>query len=238
MEPYLFQGVVLPERAQLSLQFALSFSHVSSGVTGLAKVSIVLNQVAVWVESEHNWDVYDLRNVVKNIVQNHLAMLGYLKGYAYDFEVTRVLNQSRGIDYVFGIDIPCLTKRGESIDLQAELEKLRDKTTGENGLFLHRCFSDLASSMKHADDTGFYCYRAIESLRHHCAAVHGLSAAEKSKQWEKFREVSGSDEQNIRFVKAAADPLRHGQPVGTDADSRAKLFITTWDIVDAYLKSV
>lgn len=238
MEPYLFQGVVLPERAQLSLQFALGFSHVSSGVPGVAKVSIVLNQVAVWVESEHAWDIYDLRNVVKNIVQNDLAMIGYVKGYAYDFEVTRVLNQSRGIDYVFGIDIPCLARRGESIDLQAELEKLRDKATGQNGLFLHRCFSDLASSMKHADDTGFYCYRAIESLRHHCAAVHGLSAAEKSKQWEKFREVSGCDEQTIRFVKVAADPLRHGHPVGADADDRAKLFMATWEVVDAYLKSV
>ncbi|MGH8609905.1 MAG: hypothetical protein ACREX9_21595 [Gammaproteobacteria bacterium] len=198
-------------------------------------MSIVLNQVAVWVESEHAWDVYDLRNVVKNIVQNHLAMVGYLKGLAYDLEVTRVLNQSRGVDYVFGIDTPCLAKRGESIDLQGDLQKLRDKTTGPNGLFLHRCFSDLASSMKYADDTGFYCYRAIESLRHHCAAVHGLSAAEKSKQWEKFREVSGCDEQTIRTVKAAADPLRHGQPVGAGSEDRAKLFMTTWDVVDGYL---
>src|SRR2546428_13699499 len=91
MEPYLFSGAVLPERAQLSLSFSLEFSHVTSGITGVAKVSIVLNQVAVWVESEHDWDILDLRNVVKNIVQTHLAMVGYLKGYAYDFEVTRVL---------------------------------------------------------------------------------------------------------------------------------------------------
>ena len=106
MEPYLFQGVVLPERAQLSLQFALGFSRITSGVIGVAKVSIVLNQVAVWIESDHEWDIVDLRNVVKNLVRSHLDMVGYLKGHAYDFEVTRVLNQSRGVDYVFGIDIP------------------------------------------------------------------------------------------------------------------------------------
>ena len=145
MEPYLFQGVVLPERAQLSLQLTLGFSHLASGVSGVAKVSIILNQVAVWIESEHDWDVFDLRNVVKNIIQNHLAMVGYLMGYAYEFEVTRVLNQSRKIDYVFGIDIPCLAERGKSIDLQDALVKLRDKTIGPNGVFLHRCFSDLAS---------------------------------------------------------------------------------------------
>jgi len=238
MEPYLFHGVVLPERAQLSLQFALEFTHIASGSIGVAKVSIVLNQVAVWVESEHHWDVFDLRNVVKNIVQSHLAMVGYLKGYAYDFEVTRVLNQSRGIDRVFGIDIPCLAERGKSVELQEALPKLRDKTIGPNGVFLNRCFSDLAFSIKHADDTGFYCYRAIESLRHHCAAVHGLSKAEKSRQWEKFREVAGCDEQTLLSIKAAADPLRHGEASGARSEDREKLFASTWDVVDGYLDSV
>lgn len=204
----------------------------------MAKVSIVLNQVAVWVESEHDWDVFDLRNVVKNIVQNHLAMVGYLKGYAYDFEVTRVLNPGREIDYVFGIDIPCLAERGKSVDLQDALPKLREKTSGRSGVFLNRCFSDLAFSMKHADDTGFYCYRAIESLRHHCAAVHGLSDADKSKQWEKFREVSGCSEETLRDIKAAADPLRHGEASGADAEDREKLFMSTWDVVDGYLNGV
>lgn len=238
MEPYLFQGVVLPERAQLSLQFALGFSHLASGVSAEAKVSIVLNQVVVWVESEHNWDIFDLRNVVKNIVQSHLAMVGYIKGYAYEFQISRVVNQNRGIDYVFGIEIPCLAERGKSVDLQDALSKLRNKTLGPNGMFLHRCFSDLASSMTHADDTGFYCYRAIESLRHHCAAVHGLSTAEKSIQWEKFREVSGCDEQTLRAIKAAADPLRHGGVSGGSSDDRAQLFTSTWDVVDGYLKGV
>ncbi|PIF27429.1 hypothetical protein CLU88_2321 [Acidovorax sp. 56] len=84
MEPYLFSGVVLPERAQLSLQFVVGFSHLGSNINGIAKVSIVLNQVAVWVESEHDWDLFDLRNVVRNIIQTQLAMVGYLKGYAYD----------------------------------------------------------------------------------------------------------------------------------------------------------
>jgi hypothetical protein len=238
MEPYLFQGVVLPERAQLSLQLTLGFSHLASGVSGVAKVSIVLNQVAVWIESEHDWDIFDLRNVVKNIIQNHLAMVGYLMGYAYEFEVTRVLNQSRKIDYVFGIDIPCLAERGKSIDLQDALVKLRDKTIGPNGVFLHRCFSDLASSMKHADDTGFYCYRAIESLRHHCATVHGLFGADKLKQWEKFREVSGCSEETLRAIKAAADPLRHGEVSGINSEDRAKLFTSTWDVVDGYLNGI
>jgi hypothetical protein len=237
MEPYLFLGVVLPERAQLSLQFVMGFS-VSTEVKGLANVSIVLNQIAVRVESEHEWDIFDLRNLVKNIVQNHLAMVGYLVGHAYDLEITRVLNQSRQIDWVFGIDIPCLKERGNGIDVQDALVKLRHKTIGENGVFMNRCFADLASSMKHADDTGFYCYRAVESLRHHCAAIHGLTEANKAKQWDKFREISGCTEETLRQIKLAADPLRHGEAFDCSGEDRAKLFTSTWDVVDGYLNGI
>jgi len=51
-------------------------------VAGVAKVSVVLNQVAVWIESDHEVDIFDLRNVVKNLVQSHLDMVGYVKGHA------------------------------------------------------------------------------------------------------------------------------------------------------------
>lgn len=238
MQPYLLQGTVLPERAQLFLQFVIGFEHLSSGVKATARVSILLNQAVVWVETEHDWDVFDLRNVVANIVQGHLQMLGYLKGFAYDFELTRVLNPERGTDHVFGIDIPCLAARGTNLDLPDALAKLREKTLGVNGVYISRCFSDLYSSMKHADDTGFYCYRAIESLRHHCAALNSLSGKSKLIQWEKFREVAGCDEQVLREIKAAADPLRHGQVVGSTSADRARLFTITWDTVDGYLAGV
>jgi len=117
MEQYLFTGTILPERAQLSLQFALGFEHLTSGQPAQAKVSVVFNQLAVWVDSESEWNILDLRNVVQNVVQSELALVGYLRGYAYDLELTRVLNQGRGIDYVFGIDTPCLAERGQSVDL-------------------------------------------------------------------------------------------------------------------------
>lgn len=237
MEPYLFHGIVLPERAQLSLGFSVNFGHISTGVNGQAQISIVFNQVVVWVTCEHDWNIFDLRNVVKNIVQGHLSMLGYLKGYAYDFEITRVLSRERKIDYVFGIDIPCIANRNQGIDLNEALFQLRQKTAGERGVFILRCLGDLASAMKHADDTGFYCYRAIESLRHHCAAENNLGEASKALQWQKFRDIACVEEASIRLIKTAADPLRHGEP-GTEAIDRADLFTTTWAIVDAYLSKV
>jgi hypothetical protein len=235
MHPYIFHGVVLPERAQLTLHYALSFEHLASGIKATAKVSIVLNQVVVWVETDHDWDIFDLRNVVANIVQIQLQMVGYLKGYAYDFGLTRVLKQEPPTDHVFGIDIPCLAERSKDVDLSEALNKLRGKTEGRNGIYLNRCFGDLASAMKHADDTGFYCYRAIEALRHHCAAVHSIAQENKAAQWQKFREIAHCKEETLREIKAAADPLRHGNVLGLTAADRQRLLTITWDTVDRYL---
>lgn len=235
MEPYLFQGTVLPERAPLSLEFSVRFSHLSSGVHEWAKVSIRLNQVAVWVETEQEWDIFTLRNVVSNLVNHHLSMLGFLMGYAYDFSVTRVISRSRGVDWVFGIDAPFLFEDLGKRDIQAELLKLRDQTIGPNGIFLNRCFGDLVAALKYPDDTAFYCYRAIESLRHHCSAIHGLTAAGKAVQWGKFREVAGCDQDSIMKIKVASDGLRHGDPSLTQEYDRAAILRVTWGIVRSYL---
>ncbi len=236
MSPYLFHGIVRPERAQLSVRFALAFQYLTDK-KGKAHVSIILNQLMAWIDSDDDWDIYTLKNVVKSIVQNRLAILGYLKGYAYELEIVRAINQSRGIDHVFGIDIPCITERNAAVDLEIEFSKVAAKISDAAGIFLDRCLNDLVSAMKHADDTGFYCYRAIESLRHHCAAVNRLAERDKARQWGQFRTASGCTEDDIRMIKLAADPLRHGGVMNVDDATRASLFLKTWDIVDGYLKN-
>ncbi|MDZ5434681.1 hypothetical protein T3H00_18675 [Pseudomonas fluorescens] len=239
MDTYLFYGVILPERAQLTLQNAHNFTHLSSGVSGSIQISILNNQLAVWVTSEgHEWNIFDLRNLVKTFVQNQIAMVGYLMGYAYDLEISRVLHPGRGVDFVFGIDIPCLASRNAGMDIAVALALLEKKSFGPNGVFLNRCFTDLCFAMRHADDTGFYCYRAIESLFHHCAAAHGIEKSPKSARWSKFREVASCDEKILYSIKDAADPLRHGEAAPLTDSSRESLLMSTWDVVDGYLASL
>jgi hypothetical protein len=235
MDPYLFEGVVHPVRAPLSLKMTLAFTYLLSGIDAKADINILLNQVAVWIDSPVEWDIFDLRNVVKNILQNEIAVIGYIKGHAYEVEVTRVINRGLGIDYVFGIDIPCIVKRNESIDLDTRLALIRKKTEGIEGVLLHRCFNDLVAAMKNPEDTGFYCYRAIESLRQHCLKKYNIPPEEKATQWEKLREIAKCDEKTIKDIKAAADPVRHGGTLSITSEERDTLFLATWDIVDNYL---
>ncbi|WP_396328913.1 hypothetical protein [Burkholderia anthina] len=235
MDPYLFHGVVLPERAQLNLHFSVRCMHLHSGVEVRATVSIVLNQVVVWVETDKEWDIFDLRNAVSSLVQHHLSMLAFLLGHAYEFSITRVLNRSRNVDWVFGIDTPLVLDEHPVDDVGAELLLLRNKTTGPNGVYLNRCFGDLTAALKFPDDTPFYCYRALESLRHHAAAVHGLRASSSADQWAKFREVANCEKAAIMTIKDAADGLRHGDPLQFENVDRAEVIRATWRIVRAYV---
>lgn len=234
---YVFQGVVRPERARLDDCFSVDFENLS-GLTGSARVRILVNQVVVWTFTDSNWDVYTLRNAVKNIVQNRLAIIGFLKGYAYELEIIRVFNDSKNIDEVFGIDVPCISERNDSdVDLVA-VTNIAKKMQGDEGVFIGRCLSDLMSALKNADDTGFYCYRAIESLRHHCAMMNALIDAKAARQWECFRTAAGCSKDDILAIKAAADAPRHGAFIHLTDQQRSDLLLNTWDIVEAYMKNV
>jgi hypothetical protein len=238
MDPYLIYGVVRPERAQISLEFGLTFHHLATQRNADAKVSIILNQVAVWVFTEDDWNVSDLRNVVLGLLRNQLSIIGYIKGYAYEIELTRIVSLGRGVDYVYGVEIPCIAARNQTLNLEDEFQRIRELQIGSHGIYLHRAFCDLNSAMRDADDTGFYCYRAIESLRNHCSAVRGISGPDKSTHWVKFREVSDCDEPTLRKLKLAADPVRHGHPMIQNDVDRVSLFLETWKVVDSYLNNI
>jgi hypothetical protein len=240
MEPYLFFGTVTPQRAAVTIPMTLSCERVHFGTDRKANmdVSILAGQIVVRVEAEDEWPIHDLRNVVKNLVHEQLAVLSFLSGNAYDVEVSRAVNRERGIDVAFGVDIPCLTKRANGTNLWERYAELLLKMQGPNAVFLSRCFSDLVSAMKQADDTGFYCYRAIESLRHHCAATHGLAGTTKNKQWEKFRDVAGCTEVTARELESAAIRLRHGELTCLTDKERSDLLTSTWNLVEGYLKAM
>jgi hypothetical protein len=204
------------------------------------KVSIILNQIAVTVETDIEWGVFDLRNMIASVIHNDLAILSFSTGYAYVFELTRVINRSLGVDQVFGIEISAIENRQKAKPVGVRFSEIKHKIVGINGIYLNRCFSDLASAMRYHHDTPFYCYRAIESLRNHCAAQNGLLDSDDGTQWQKFREVSGRSREDIeRYKQNYADRQRHGKPGDPMSDQdRAEMFVLTWDIVDAYLDSI
>jgi hypothetical protein len=89
--------------------------------------------------------------------------------------------------------------------------------------------------MKTPDDTGFYCYGAIEALRQYCIVRYKLDPEKKREQWSKVREIAGCEEQILREIKTAADPVRHEAIVSISSADREVLFTKTWDVVDGFI---
>jgi hypothetical protein len=236
METYFIQGIVLPERSPITYEFSSKFQHVATGQRCSAKVSILLNQVAVWLDTEEEMSFADLKNLSNYMVLNLLYVFSFLNGYTYDFQVTRAINRERNADVVFGIDHPVIAARRPVIDYPVVVKKVQAHLLGDQGVFIHRCLGDLSAAMRFIEDSAFYCYRAIESLRKHCAAIHGITDASKTVQWEKFREVSGFSKEKIGWIAEASKESRHGGTSILSIEENEKLLNETWDIVDSYLK--
>lgn len=236
MYRYFLDGMVHPERAQIpDRRISAKFRHAASGVDAKADIRILLNQVAVWVETEVEWNALDLRNVVKYLVQLEMDLVGYVLGHTYDVEIRRVICPEVGLDVVFGIDVPCITELHRGVELDSRIAAMRPKLQGESGVFLHRCLRDLITAMKEPDDVEFHCYRAVESLRQHCIATRSLDPKDKATQWKTLREIAGCDESATRLLEKAAQAPRHGEPVVVPEADTVKLLTTAWTIADGYI---
>jgi hypothetical protein len=86
---------------------------------------------------------------------------------------------------------------------------------------LQRAFADLREAIRSPKDTGFFCYRAIESLRQFF--VVELNAPDKQ-SWEVLRTALQIDRPTIDYVKTFADSARHGAGAAISDGERAEVF--------------
>lgn len=244
MSNYIIIGKILPERAPISIVLPeIKFSPiVCKESINNAKLSILNNQVYILYSTNiEEIGLHDIRNIAKQLIADKLSIIGYLLGYAYEIELTRIINIERNIDHVFGIDIPCLADRSKSQAPEAfkdQVNRINSIISKQNSLsiYIYRCLNDLKQSMVNPDDTGFYCYRAIESLKQYCKYKYGIES--EKDQWAKLSELTGYDSDKIQFIKEKADPVRHGDLSVITDDNRVKIFNDTWDIVDGFFQSV
>jgi len=249
MTTYIFKGIVLPERAQITLFPPIKLvvmNKATDKVKFESQLSVNRNQITCWVDtnSECNLDeLLDLKNEVKAHISTILAIVGFINGCAYDIEITQVINKEKPIDYVYGIDIPCIRERNKNININDKLNSLLSKVSSSDisSIYLSRCFTDLIMAMKNPIDTGFYCYRAIESLRQYCKNKYNIGEDNKSAQWKKLRDITGYAEKSdfedyIKVVTDFAYPIRHGDIIHITDSQRIEIFMKTWDVVEAFLE--
>lgn len=180
-------------------------------------------------------NIFTLRNLVEDAVRVLLDIAGYLNGYGYDADIIQYIapKGAKPPRYVFGIDIPVLatscTQAGVSANaVLAALQK-------QDGAYVRQALADVREAIKNPKDTGFFCYRAIESLKNGYAHRRVIDA---DVAWEPFRKHYTLSKNTIMLIKSFADPVRHGdyakiRPM-SDSD-RATIFQETWNIINQYI---
>lgn len=238
MPTYIFQGRVLPERAQLTMDIR-KIGIRTQNQDWILSVSIILNQITVFLDADSD-DIFTLRNFVHDFLSAQLSVTGFTHGHYYDVEITRVVTPDQRCDYVFGIEMPCISLRRESLVPSMSPEALGMLTLATHGHFLRRFFTDFTLAMKNAIDTPFYCYRSIEALRQHCAACNyqQTGKADKAKQWELFKQRSETSKEDILQITEASHDVRHGGIKDITDEQRQVLLTRTWEIAERYFRKL
>lgn len=237
MKTYILTGRVIPERAVLDIK-EIPFRIVRSDDVpeGDLFVEILKSQISArFVAAGEVKNIFTLRNTVEDAVRMLLDVAGYFHGYGYDVEIVQLMSADSSQKQVFGIDVPALAGVCEKAGIT--YNDIFQAVAKADGLFLRHALADVREAIKSPRDTGFFCYRAIESLKNCCAIRNGLSP-DKDAAWELFRDTYSLERQRIMEIKAFADPARHGshaQMSGLGDKERADIFKTAWEIINAYI---
>lgn len=167
---YFFNGKVLPERTNVNLYGLdwFTFEQPDTNMHFKLKVHIYLSQILVTVDSEIEiTDLVTLRNYLFNVISFFVDCIGYENGCGYTIEITSCTYDNGNAATVFGVNIDNLkntdinSQWGSTTDL---IESFRKANT-EQQPQLQRAIADFRSGILVSHDTGFYVYRAIESIQ-------------------------------------------------------------------------
>jgi len=229
---YTFFGKVLPERANVTIsQIAYRLIQPDSGIEGDLIVSISLSQVtARFISGEEVVDLLTLRNYVYDSIRVELDILGYMNGSGYELEIIQVADSLGNPPVIFGIDIPVLANQNRSIDFEKVINLFQDN----RGNYLRLCLADLREAIREPRDTGFFIYRAIETLMQSFRTDDSKKTKERA--WQSLRSELSVSEEDVRNLGKVATSFRHGDTRYIGDAEKCELFTIAWNIVDKYIQ--
>ncbi len=149
-----------------------------------------------------------------------------------------VFDDGYSIYWVFGIDLQADGNIYSSINNDVErlnkaINSIYCLCVMTEGVYLRRCLNDLRMSMRYLDDTAFYCFRAIETIKQYFGYM--TAAKKDSEQWLAMKNAIGGDKEEIEFIRKLAFPARHGVPTLITDEDQGKIFALTWSVVERFI---
>jgi hypothetical protein len=236
MFAYILFGVVVPERADLSIRNARrSLEDPQTGnAIGTIQVDIDQSQVIILLQTELVLDFATVKNLAYAQTRVFINAAAVFLGGGYDLDIRKGINLASAVVETFAPrSAPIVKYVSENVRLTAE-EVIR-ATFKANGRFIEYALEDFADGLRHSGRNAmFFFYRAFDSLRQFLGAVHGID--DRSKQWDKLREVTSISREDIESIKRFADPVRHGDAATWETAQIAKAERLTWSAVHAAIQ--
>lgn len=235
MARYIFSGRILPERVAAGIvpPQKLSIEIPDANLSFEVTISVHASQVSVIVDAASGAiDIPTVRNYVEWSVRMLFDGYGYINSLGYDVEITSVVGPN-GEHTVFGVDLntPGESESGPPVEF-AELWKLL--TSGPESAALQRALADLREAVRKPHDTGFFCYRAVESLRQ--AFVEPQDGDNSKLSWERIRSALRIDRSWITLLEQFGKPQRHGETSYMSGDERIRALKRARRVVARYIE--
>lgn len=225
---YIFVGKVHPERGTLTLpQIKREVIAEDVDFKGTIKVSVILSQINVELDSNSKYSVTDLKNIIETFVHTMVDVYGYLKGYSYSVEISSVYIPETGYNEVFGVDIVKITQDEKNRPLNYdELLKLALKTPS-----LYMVLKDLRDAIKRPLDTFFHCRRATETIVKYFTKTNN-----PKKGWTDIISILTLNGSDLTLIREAGGNQRHGKYSSVTGEKRVEIMMKTWKVVDKFVE--
>jgi len=176
---------------------------------GRWQISLQGSQFHVLLDSPPIQDLATFLNEVLSVVQGVLDALGFHLAVALRAEASSFVTQGNTL----------VLRRPTWEDLRQAPNSppyVDDSTlspfvhASASNSFARLALADLRAALEYPDDTAFYSYRAIETVRQSFLSGSTDTETERRKSWQTMRETLSLDRHSLDQVRDLAMPRRHG----------------------------
>jgi len=234
---YVLTGVVLPERALVSVdpEKPINIYCQSEEFEANISISIILNKISLVVKIINaNCNIFTFRNAIRESVESIVDTVGFYHNYSFTVEITSLVKTETGETYVFGIFEPIFGNKNPFLQNASDYIGLSIHETAQLAIennFLNLALKNFREALRIPEDTSFFCYRAIESIR------HSYKGSELN-QWKEMEKAIQTTEDEVRDLKRRAGSLRHGEQIPQPWEDRQADLSLTWKIIRKFILSL
>lgn len=231
---YIFHGMVYPLRTNIHTPL-IEWDQVAEEEEGKISIGIGSSQVMVVCEFPSEKEIYSLKNAVLALARNQTDIYAFATGQAVDVHITTgFLPDKRRV--VFGNSIPTYQSRVSDDEVDEYIKQVYQLFAVPNGKYLRSALGEFKKAILNPQDTGFHCFRAIESIRHYFRESHNISKNNRDLQWRKLRDELGFERSHIDFIEQYQKGRRHGEVRYIPESERGEIADHTWNILAAFIE--